>query len=216
MLGLLINISLLAPSCVTQRATEHVRRLREQRAKKKRKKGATVIEDVLSTVEKIIANVDEVLVESNLPSLAEGAELLRQYVCFAGGRIAALIYCACSLYLCLALIRCEQILTETDNLYSVRYQAKGRGDEIEEQFFSMYAERQLQRLSTRVRFGEVTGIHFDASVATQDILKSGPLNAPQTLRSFGLLHLHDPSRKGLVIDAGIRLTMVRHLHTWCE
>lgn len=99
----------------------------------------------------------------------------------------------------LCLIRCQQILTETDNLYSVRYQAKRDGEEgeaLEEQFFQIYADKQFVRLPTRVRFGEVTGIQFDATAATQDIQKSsGQLASTRTLRSFGLLHLHDPFKK---------------------
>lgn len=63
---------------VHQKATEQIRKLKEMTARKKRKKGATVIEDVLSLVERVVNNVEEVLVESNLPSLAEGAELLKQ------------------------------------------------------------------------------------------------------------------------------------------
>lgn len=105
--------------------------------------------------------------------------------------------------LCRLFPRCQQILTETDNLYSVRYQSKGQGDEgeaLEEQFFQIYADRQFLRLPTRVRFGEVTGIQFDASAATQDISRSGQLGTPEALRSFGLLHLHDPVKKLFVID----------------
>lgn len=102
-------------------------------------------------------------------------------------------------------------------MYSVRYQSKGQGDEgevLEEQFFQIYADKQFLKLPTRVRFGEVTGIQFDASAATQDISKSGQLNAP-TLRSFGLLHLHDPIKRIFVVENAPLPEMVRKIDKEC-
>lgn len=110
--------------------------------------------------------------------------------------------------------RCQKILTETDNLYSVRYQSKGQGDEaeaLEEQFFQIYADKQLfANLPIKVRFGEVTGIHFDASAATRDISKSGQLTAPLTLKSFGLLHIHDSVKQLIVVENAPIPEMVSH------
>lgn len=106
-------------------------------------------------------------------------------------------------------------MTETDNLYSVRYHSKGQGDEgeaLEEQFFQIYADKQFLRLPTRVRFGEVTGIQFDASAATQDISKLDQLGAHPTLRSYGLLHLHHAVKKDRIVPANLPVPqMVNYL-----
>lgn len=122
-------------------------------------------------MEKVLHNIDEVVVETNLPSLVEGSELLKQ---------------------------CRDILTDTDNLYSVRYQTKSQGLEeeaLEEQFLQIYADRQFCRLPTRVRFGEVTGIQYDSEAATKEVSRSVYFEQKGTLRSFGLLHLHDPMKR---------------------
>lgn len=83
-------------------------------------------------------------------------------------------------------------------MYSVRYQGKGdETDTIEEQFFQIYTENKEKQkmLSTKVRFGQVTGVEFDTTAAAEEVSKSGVLYAAKTLRSFGLVNLHDPTQK---------------------
>lgn len=80
----------------------------------------------------------------------------------------------------------------------MRYQAKSQGLEeeaLEEQFLQIYADKQFCHLPTRVRFGEVTGIQYDSEAAAKDISRNEYFEQKGTLRSFGLLHLHDPLKR---------------------
>lgn len=106
-------------------------------------------------------------------------------------------------------------------MYSVQYKPKEagettEGEAVEEQFFQIYGDKQqLQRLTTRVRFGQVTGVTFDSGAAVKELSKlegEAPPEEPRLgaapSRSFNLAHLHDPAQRAASFETTIKPLMV--------